>query len=165
MKYVKKVTSWIDSPRENNFPNFSSASHSRYRGDDPEFSLPANILEKILSHLGVDDYYDTIVLTGFVATAHDDEHYDISIDDMSSSEEIWEAYEYLEPDSVKVLDYNLSIPGFIWGRVCIGVIRIKTDSRSIGHVRVPVYWVQCASPIGFVMSSKYRDILVESFKK
>ena len=158
MKHIAAVTSWIDSPRVNNFPDFSPVQ--RYRGDDPQFSLPSKALNQILEHLRIDDYYDTIILTGFVSSSSIYiPHITDTLDTNTTIEEIWDAHDYIEPDSKKVIDYNLSIDGFSWGRASLGIIRIN-DSAG-GYVRIPVYWTQNASPLGFVMSASHRKLLTD----
>lgn len=113
-------------------------------GDDNELQcgderMPEPHYSNLLKHIGVSDPKDTLVIYT-VAT------------ESSDQEEIWYPRD-VSQDNI-TLDPDLCTETFAWGYV-------GTCNINIGGTLIPAFYIQNASPVGFSISNKYRE-LVES---
>ena len=140
MQSIIGVTSFEDSKEVNYFPDFSSIQEFT---TDKNLLIPQEVLNKVLNHLKLDSYQDTIVIAGFITEL-----------DTEQDEEIWDVSKVFELQ--EVLSKDLTINNFTWGYAALGFIKILDEV-------IPVYYTQNASPIGFCINKKYSS-LIESLE-
>lgn len=137
---ITEVTAWDNSKRDNQYLLFTGNDSF----SNKTITIPIEILNKILTHLNIKSYRDTIVLHGVKS---DEDEY--------SSEEIWSGIKFAE--SVEVLASNLSVNNFSWGHLELGYLTLRNVNGEL--IKVPTFWTQNASPIGFAISEEYIELV------